>query len=125
MNRPLVRSAVIAAVVCAGYLAVAPTAPRAAAPEAPRVPHFEFDPTWPALPIPNGWVLGSVFGLGIDSRDHVFVMHLASRIVDAEFGAAFSKVPGADCCFAAPPVIEFDPRGRVVKAWGGPGEGYT
>jgi hypothetical protein len=28
------------------------------------------------------------------------------------------------CCDPAPPVIQFDPDGNVVRAWGGPGEGY-
>jgi len=33
--------------------------------------------------------------------------------------------PFADeCCFAAPPVIEFDAEGNVVNSWGGPGQGY-
>lgn len=110
---------------CAALFAMVSSHPKAAGPAAARMPHFEYDHTWPKLPIPNGWIFGSVFGLGVDSRDHVFVMHLASRIVDAEFGAAFAKVPGADCCFAAPPVVEFDARGGVVNAWGGRGEGYT
>ena len=33
--------------------------------------------------------------------------------------------PIADCCFPAPPVLELDPEGNVVRTWGGPGEGYT
>jgi DNA-binding beta-propeller fold protein YncE len=28
------------------------------------------------------------------------------------------------CCRTAPPILEFDPEGNLVKAWGGPGEGY-
>jgi len=28
------------------------------------------------------------------------------------------------CCVPAPPVIEFDPNGNVVQAWGGPGDGF-
>jgi DNA-binding beta-propeller fold protein YncE len=28
------------------------------------------------------------------------------------------------CCVPAPPVIEFDPDGNLVRAWGGPGAGY-
>src|SRR5262249_32111453 len=33
--------------------------------------------------------------------------------------------PTALCCRAAPPVIEFDQAGNVLRHWGGPGEGYT
>ena len=35
------------------------------------------------------------------------------------------KPPIADCCFPAPPVLELDPDGKVLQAWGGPGQGYT
>jgi DNA-binding beta-propeller fold protein YncE len=31
----------------------------------------------------------------------------------------------AECCTAAPNVLEFDPAGNLVNHWGGPGEGYT
>ncbi len=41
-----------------------------------------------------------------------------------EIGAAV-KPPIADCCFPAPPVLELDPEGKVLRSWGGPGEGYT
>ncbi|MDH3225415.1 MAG: hypothetical protein OEO23_16970, partial [Gemmatimonadota bacterium] len=37
-------------------------------------PMFEVDPFWPK-PLPNHWVLGSVVGVGVDSRDHVFIIH--------------------------------------------------
>jgi hypothetical protein len=30
----------------------------------------------------------------------------------------------AECCRAAPPILEFDPEGNLVNSWGGPGEGY-
>lgn len=28
------------------------------------------------------------------------------------------------CCTAAPPILEFDPEGNLVRHWGGPGAGY-
>ena len=31
----------------------------------------------------------------------------------------------ADCCTAAPPILEFGVDGSLVNAWGGPGDGYT
>jgi hypothetical protein len=37
-------------------------------------PMFEVDPLWPK-PLPNHWLLGSAIGVGVDSRDHVFVIH--------------------------------------------------
>jgi DNA-binding beta-propeller fold protein YncE len=31
----------------------------------------------------------------------------------------------SECCTPAPPILEFDPEGNLMNAWGGPGEGYT
>ncbi len=77
------------------------------------VPTFEVDPFWPK-PLPNHWVLGNVIGVGVDARDHVFVVHRADTADSL-----------TTCCVAAPPVIEFDPQGNVVSAWGGPHDGYV
>ena len=36
-----------------------------------------------------------------------------------------SNPPFAEaCCFAAPPILEFDQEGNLIQHWGGPGEGY-
>ena len=37
-------------------------------------PMFEVDPFWPR-PLPNHWLLGSTIGVGVDSRDHVWIIH--------------------------------------------------
>jgi len=39
-----------------------------------QAPRFEVDPMWPK-PLPNHWILGSVIGVGVDSKDHVFIIH--------------------------------------------------
>jgi hypothetical protein len=92
-------------------------------------PYFEVDPLWPK-PLPNHWILGMTIGVGIDSRDHVFIvhrgpvdMHRAEQGADSNPEARGYKGPVADCCRAAPPVLEFDPEGNLVKAWGGPSTG--
>ena len=87
-----------------------------------RAPVFEVDPFWPK-PLPNHWVLGSTIGLSVDERDHVFVLHRPAT-VDVELKAAAVTPPVGACCTPAPPVLEFDPAGTLVKAWGGPGRGY-
>jgi DNA-binding beta-propeller fold protein YncE len=88
-----------------------------------QAPRFEVDPMWPK-PLPNHWVLGNVIGVGVDARDHVFIVHRQDQLVEgAENGAAMSP-PISECCAPAPPVLEFDPEGNVVGSWGGPGEGY-
>ena len=32
--------------------------------------------------------------------------------------------PRSKCCVSAPPVLEFDADGNLLRSWGGPGEGY-
>ncbi len=88
-----------------------------------EAPVFEVDPLWPR-PLPNHWLMGSVIGVGVDSRDHVFVVHRpASLNARTEVGAA-QDPPTGECCAPAPPVLEFDPEGNLVNAWGGPADGY-
>ena len=84
-----------------------------------NVPTFEVDPLWPK-PLPNHWVLGNVIGVGIDGRDHVFIVHRNDTFdAQREIGAA-ANPPLSECCVPAPPVLEFDPAGNVVASWGGP-----
>ncbi len=93
------------------------------APGAVEAPIFEVDPFWPK-PLPNHWVLGSVVGVGVDSRDHVFIVHRQAPLNErTEIGAA-TDPPTGECCLPAPYVLEFDPEGRLVNSWGGSGEGY-
>jgi hypothetical protein len=89
-----------------------------------EAPMFEVDPFWPQ-PLPNHWVLGSVVGVGVDSRDHVFIVHRQAPLNErTEIGAA-QDPPTGECCIPAPYVLEFDPEGNLMNSWGGPGEGYT
>jgi hypothetical protein len=85
------------------------------------IPSFKVDPFWPK-PLPNHWLLGNVIGISIDARDHVYIVHRNDKFAATELGL---KSGASECCQPAPPVIEFDPEGNVVHAWGGPGEGYT
>jgi len=88
-----------------------------------KVPVFEVDPLWPK-PLPNHWILGNTIGVGIDSRDHVFIIHRRESFdTRTEIGAAMNP-PTAECCVPAPNILEFDPAGNLVSAWGGPGEDY-
>src|SRR5690606_1979070 len=89
-----------------------------------KAPAFEVDPFWPK-PLPNHWILGNVIGVAVDDRDHVYIVH---RDSDSMFRGATEiglKLGVSECCTPAPPVLEFDPEGNLVRAWGGPGEGYV
>ena len=89
-----------------------------------EAPMFVVDPFWPK-PLPNHWILGSTIGLAVDSRDHVYIIHRRDTFNErTEIGAATDPVK-ADCCVPAPNILEFDPEGNLVNAWGGPGEGFN
>ena len=114
----------VALVVAALAVYVAQNRLQAAADRVADAPIFEVDPFWPQ-PLPNHWVLGSVVGVGVDSRDHVFIVHRQAPLNErTEIGAA-QDPPTGECCVPAPYVLEFDPEGNLVNSWGGPGEGYT
>jgi hypothetical protein len=88
-----------------------------------QAPRFEVDPLWPK-PLPNHWLLGSTIGVWVDDQDHVWIIHRSSAtLVDNEKGLEL-KDPPRECCMGAPPVLEFDQAGNLLRHWGGPGQGY-
>lgn len=97
--------------------------PAPGSPTADNLPIYEVDPTWPPT-LPNNWILGDIRGLFVDDNDHLWIIHMPSSLTPQEIGAAVEP-PISDCCFPAPPVLELDPEGNVLRTWGGPGEGYT
>ena len=90
--------------------------------ELARVPQFMVDPFWPK-PLPNNWMIGQVSGVHVDSNDHIWIVQRPNSLSERDIAATFDP-PLSKCCFPAPPVIEFDLSGNVLRAWGGPGEGY-
>ena len=92
--------------------------------QAVQAPMFEVDPMWPK-PLPNHWVLGSAIGVGVDSRDHVYIIHRSSSTLNARTEAgAEQDPPTSECCAGAPPILEYDPEGNLAAHWGGPADGY-
>ena len=115
----------IALTLTIGALGVAQASLRATDRQMVQAPRFEVDPVWPK-PMPNHWILGSVIGVGVDSRDHVFIIHRGDSTLNQRTEAGLNANPPiAECCASAPPILEFDPAGNLVKGWGGPGEGYV
>jgi DNA-binding beta-propeller fold protein YncE len=80
-------------------------------------PKFEVDPAFPKA-LPSNWVLGMSVGVAVDADDHVWMVHRPPTISPNERGADQSPALGA-CCIAAPPVLEFDQAGNVLRHWGG------
>ncbi len=86
------------------------------------VPQFQVDPFWPK-PLPNHWVLGQTIGVSADSHDNIWIIHRPGSLEAGERHAE-GNPQVASCCVAAPPVLEFDQAGKLVRSWGGPGQGY-
>ncbi len=106
-----------------------------------KTPGFVVDPAWPQ-PLPNNWILGQIGGLYVDLHDHIWVYNRPRTMTNEEAGLE-GPVPGAvnekgqpvnglgyvrtygtiaDCCKAAPSVLEFDTQGKLLRAWGGPAD---
>jgi hypothetical protein len=86
----------------------------AMSPPPPAVPTFHVDPDWPK-PLPNHWIVGAIVGVSVDRRDHVWIVHRPSTLQPNETRSIWRP---------APPVLEFDQNGTLLRSWGGPGPGY-
>ncbi len=106
-----------------------------------KTPGFVVDPAWPQ-PLPNNWLVGQIGGLYVDQHDHIWVYNRPRTMTDVEAGLE-GPVPGAandkkqpvnglgqvreygalaDCCKAAPAVMEFNADGKLLRSWGGPAD---
>ena len=94
-------------------------------PKRTAAPTFQVDPLWPK-PLPNHWLFGSITGVAVDSRDHVWVVHRGGDSLEFANGDSgrHQSPDRRACCVPAPPVLEFDQAGALVGHWGGPGDGY-
>lgn len=91
------------------------------------------DPFWPK-PLPNNWIIGQVAGLSIDADNHIWIIHRPWSVQATNAGSTppmnvrgreWGHAPlQAVCCTTAPPVLEFDQEGNLLRSWGGPGDGY-
>ncbi|MBV8924208.1 MAG: hypothetical protein JOZ74_02440 [Bradyrhizobium sp.] len=87
-----------------------------------EVPTFAVDASWPKQ-LPNNWIIGQVGGITVDWQGHIWVIQRPRSLTDAEKYATLNP-PRGTCCVPAPPVLEFDTDGNLLRSWGGPGEGY-
>ena len=63
-------------------------------------------------------------GVWVDTEDHVWIIHRSASTLEQQREDAGRKAKQGECCAAAPPVLEFDQDGNLVRHWGGPGQGY-
>jgi DNA-binding beta-propeller fold protein YncE len=107
-------------ILTAAALIAATALPRVA--QAGEIPTFAVDASWPK-PLPNNWIIGQVGGITTDAKGNIWVFHRPRSLTDDEKGATLTP-PRSKCCVSAPPVLEFDGDGNLLRSWGGPGEGY-
>jgi DNA-binding beta-propeller fold protein YncE len=100
--------------------APAPAASSASTPGSGSGAMFQVDPAWPRE-LPNNWILGAITGVYVDSKDHVWVTHLPETLTPEETSAVQTP-PIGTCCAPAPAVLEFNPQGELVQAWGEPSQ---
>jgi len=98
-------------------------------------PKYSVDPSWPRA-LPHKWQIGAVPGIAVDKHDNVWIVQRPRTLTSDERGASdfepgtppaldgAARPQGAisDCCLPAPSVIQFDSKGRVLRAWGGPAD---
>lgn len=118
-----VLAALLAGCAAPATNATAPGTPTTKTSAGDAAPHYRVDPSWPA-PLPNNWILGQVSGIATDAEDHVWVLQRPGSLTEDERGAALSP-PQSSCCRPAPPVLEFDAAGKLLRSWDGPGPGYN
>jgi DNA-binding beta-propeller fold protein YncE len=85
-------------------------------------PRYAVDAAWPK-PLPNGWILGQVAGIAVASDDTIWMIHRPASLTEDERGATLTP-RRSKCCTAAPPVLQFDRQGNLLRSWGGKGAGY-
>lgn len=60
--------------------------------------------------------MGNVGALAIDDKDHIWVVHRPGSLTG--LSETFGMTGESECCYPAPPVLEFDAQGNVVQSWG-------
>ncbi len=114
MPRVIVRwCAVLSVAVAFGAVALAQRP--VAGSKGNQVPTFRYDPTWPKQ-LPNNWVIGQVGALFVDAKDHIWIAQRPGGTTN--LSERYGLLGYSECCFPAPPVIEFDQAGNMVQAWG-------
>lgn len=107
--------AMVALLVASGGGQTATVAAQHTASAPDEIPTFQYDPTWPR-PLPNLWNTGNIGGISIDSKDHIWIVQRPAST--GQWGENYGLTGEGECCFPAPPIMEFDQAGNLLQAWG-------
>lgn len=107
--------------------------------EGKGAPGFVHDPAWPQ-PLPHHWVIGDIGGIAVDKHDRIWVLQRPRSVSSTDSGMQGAAAKDANgnpisalghprpngalngCCMPAPSVLVFDQAGKLLHAWGGPGD---
>src|ERR1041385_5468169 len=109
VQRVAILSLAIVCLVASGRRALEQTA-SAQTGAVTQIPKFRAEGSWAKLP--GKWIMAIVSSTWVDDQDHLWVLQRPNTLSAEEKPKA------------APPVLEFDPQGNFIQAWGGPGPGY-
>ena len=102
-------------------------------------PSFVLDPGWPQQ-LPHNWVIGDVGGITVDKDDNIWIYQRPQSVSSTDSGMQGAVAKNAKgvavsalgfarpygqlngCCMPAPSVLKFNPAGKLLAAWGGPGD---
>ena len=143
MRRILIGSAAALAAVAVAALGISQLQPNLAQADGKKdkAPRYAVDESWPKA-LPHQWQIGQVPGISVDVDDNVWIVQRPHTLTNDERGASdFDQPPGApagtprlldgaarpqgsisDCCLPAPSVMQFSPKGDLLRAWGGPAD---
>jgi hypothetical protein len=79
------------------------------------IPTFEYDATWPK-PLPNNWIMGNIGAMTTDAQDHIWVAQRPASTTNLSERYGLEGL--GECCFPAPPILEFDMAGNLIQSWG-------
>ena len=80
------------------------------------MPRFAVDTSWPK--IPEGYLLGQVSGVSVDSQGDIWIVNRPRSLHAMDLGATRSP-PISECCRPLKEVIEFNFKGEIKRSWGG------
>jgi outer membrane protein assembly factor BamB len=88
------------------------------------LPQFSVDPSFPEMP--SKWRIGFGVGVAVDSENNVWIIDRPSSIAHPNFSRNSPADPPPDLTSTpAPPVVEFNNKGKFLRGWGGEnGPGY-
>ena len=87
-----------------------------------NVPRFQWDSTWPQ-PLPDNMIMGQIGSVIVDSKDRIWISQ-DTDILSKESGERIGSGWVRNFGTPAPPLLEFDQAGKLLRMFGGPNANF-